>query len=144
MRFNVDSAIKTSEKFMLRLSGLATGSEEIAKKAIHEGAKVVADKMHANLLQALAGSKTSTGDLEASFGITPIKQDKNGNWNAKIGFHDVDRKGVPNQLKARALESGTSKQQAKPFVRPAINAARQQAMDAMDKTLDEEIKKQME
>ena len=110
------------DDFALALSRLSTQSDEIAKKAIYEGAKVVADKIKSNLEGVL--SSGATGDMLASFGVTPIERDSSGNWNAKIGFDGYDSKGVANQLKARVLESGSSKQQKKPFVRPAVNATK--------------------
>ena len=109
----------------------------MAKKAIYQGAKVVADKIS-------SGIPKDTGDLEKSFGITPIERDKDGNWNAKIGFDGYDSKGVPNQLKARAIESGTSKIQKRPFVRPAVNATKTKAVEAMKKIIDEETEKNNE
>lgn len=130
---------KKGDEYALKLSRLATGSEEVAKKAIYQGARVVANKIKANLEGIL--SPDATGDMLGSFGITPIERDKDGNWNAKIGFDGYDRKGIPNQLKARVLESGSSRQQKRPFVRPAVNATKKQAIEAMSKIIDEETKR---
>src|SRR5665648_585634 len=106
------------DEFALAISRLATDSDVIAKKAIYEGAKVIADKIKSNLDGVL--SPEASGELVASFGVTPIEKDASGNWNAKIGFDGYGRDGVANQLKARVLESGSSKQQKTPFVRPAV------------------------
>lgn len=127
---------KAGDDYALKLSKLATSSEEIAKKAIHEGASIVADAIRPRI-------PVDTGDLAASFGITPISKDENGNWNAKLGFDGYDRKGTANQVKARAIESGTSKMQKRPFVRPAVNASKAQAVAAMERVIDEETKKIM-
>lgn len=132
---------KAGDEYALKLSRLSRSYEETAKKAIYAGAGIVADKIHENLEGVL--SDESTGQLEASFGITPILQDKNGDWNAKVGFDGYDSKGVPNQLKARALESGTSTQRKRPFVAPAVRATRKAAQQAMGKVIDEEFEKQM-
>lgn len=136
---------KPGKEYMAKLSKLSAGADEIAKKAIYKGAGIVADSVRTHLHQVLGESETSTGDLEASLGISPIQQDANGDWNAKVSFSGYDRKGVPNQLKARVLESGTSSQRMRPrpFVRPAVNATKVQAKEAMDKVIDEEIKKIM-
>ena len=91
----------------------------------------------------LAGSEQSTGALEASLGITPVAMDRDGFWNAKIGFDGYDAKGVPNQLKARVMESGTSTIRKRPFVRPAVNAKKKDAIEAMQRVIDEEIEKIM-
>lgn len=133
---------KSGDEYALKLSRLATsGQEAIAKKAIYAGAKIVADKIRSNLEAVV--SKKASGELAGSFGIASIDRDSNGNYNTKLGFDGYDRKGVPNQLKARALESGTSTQPKRPFVRPAVNATKNAAKDAMAKVIDEETEKFM-
>lgn len=122
------------DDYVLKLSKLGTTSEEIAKKAIYEGAKIVADEIKAR-------TPKDSGDLADSLGITPMSRDDNGDWNAKVGFDGYDSRGVPNQLKARVAESGTSTQKKKPFVRPAVNATRKTAIKEMERIIDEEIKK---
>src|SRR5665648_1281930 len=72
------------DEFALAISRLATDSDVIAKKAIYEGAKVIADKIKSNLDGVL--SPEASGELVASFGVTPIEKDASGNCNAKIGF----------------------------------------------------------
>ena len=52
-------------------------------------------------------------------------------------------KGLPNQLLARAIESGSSVRQKKPFVRPAVTATKKQAIAEMEKIIDEEVEKSM-
>jgi len=108
-----------SEDFVLKLSKFETQFDETAKKAIQAGADIIADKIKSNLEEVL--SEEATGQLVASFGITPIKKDRDGNWNAKVGFDGYDSNGVANQLKARVLESGSKKKRKRPFVRPAVN-----------------------
>ena len=132
-------SFKAGDEFALALSHLATGSEEIAKKAIYEGANIIADKIKSNLEGVL--SDEATGELVDSFGVTPIDRDADGNFNAKIGFDGYDSKGVANQLKARVIESGTSKKQKHPFVRPAVNATKKQAVARMGEIITEEIRK---
>lgn len=131
------------DEYMLKLSQLAAGSEEIAKKAVYAAADIVTDKIRENLTANLAGSEQSTGALEASLGITPIQVDRDGFINAKVGFDGYDEKGVPNQLKARVMESGSSKVQKRPFVRPAVNATKKAAQDEMQRVVNEELEKIM-
>lgn len=131
------------EDYALRLSALADRSDATAKRAIYEAAGIVADRIRANLNANLAGSTQSTGALADSLGVTSVSLDRNGNWNAKIGFDGYDEKGVPNQLKARVMESGSSKVKKRPFVRPAVNATKKAAVEAMQKVIDEEIEKTM-
>ena len=127
------------EDYALKLSKMATDSEEIAKKAIYEGSKIVADKIKSNLGGVL--SPEATGDLLESFGVTPISKNKDGDWNAKIGFDGYDEKGVANQLKARVMESGTSTRTKHPFVRPAVNSTKKRVIQKMGEVIDEELKK---
>mgnify|MGYP002800314477 CR=1 FL=1 len=139
---------KAGDAYAAKLSKLSSGADEIAKKAIYKAAGIVADQIKKNLHAVL--SNNATGELENSLGITKIKVDKDGNHNAKIGFDGYGSrktkaypKGIPNQLKARALESGTSTEPKRPFVRPAVKQTKKQAEQAMNQVIDEEIKKRM-
>lgn len=134
---------KDGDEYALRLMKTANRSEELMKKSIYAGAKVVADKIRANLEANLSGSEASTGALAASLGITPITEDRSGFWNAKIGFDGYDERGVPNQLKARVMESGSSRVKKRPFVAPALRASRKTALEAMAKVIDDEMQKNM-
>ena len=122
-----------------KLSRLSQDAGNVAKEAVYAGAGVVADQIRANLRRVLSGQ--STGDLEASLGITPISMDNKMVWNAKVGFDGYDSKGVPNQLKANVLESGSSRQPKRPFVRTAVTASRKRAVEAMERVVDEAIEK---
>ena len=97
------------EDYMLRLEKLADRSEETIKMAIYEGAGTLTDQIRENLEANLSGSEQSTGALEASLGISPVIQDRDGVWNAKIGFDGYDEKGVPNQLKAGSWKADPAK-----------------------------------
>lgn len=133
-------AIRGIEEYAMKLSRLGADAPKIAKKVVMAGADPVADEIRRNLQKNLSGSQYSTGDLLDSFGVAPPDVDRSGNTNTKIGFEGYDRKGVPNALKARAMESGTSTQPKKPFVRPAVNKMKKKAIEEMGKTLDAEIK----
>ena len=109
------------DDFAIKLDKLSSGADEIAKKAVYAGAKIVADAINSNLHGVLSGK--STGALASSFGIASIKKDGEG-WNTRIGFDGYDSKGVPNALKARVLESGTSRMKKRPFVGPAVRATK--------------------
>ena len=125
----------------VKLSQLGRASADIGKKAVKAGVGILADQVRKNLEKNLQGSKYSTGDLLDSLGVTPVGVDKNGVYNAKVGFSGYDRKGVPNALKARAMESGTSRQPKKPFLRPAIQATKEKIEKTMEDVIDNEIQK---
>ncbi len=129
------------DEFALKLSRLDQETDEIAKKAIKAGSNIAADAVRSNLEGVLSGK--STGDLEDSFGITPVDRDNKGDWNARIGFHGYDRKGVANQLKARVLNSGSKLlgRKGKPFFRLAIKNTEKRVKEEMGRVVDLEIKK---
>jgi HK97 gp10 family phage protein len=129
------------QDYFQKLEKFGRDAPEIAKKIVMVGAAPVADQIRSNLKANLRGSEYSKGDLLDSLGIAPPDVDRNGNTNTKIGFDGYDKEGTPNQLKARAMESGTSKQKKKPFVRPAVKKTKEIAIRAMEKALDEELKK---
>lgn len=135
--------------------------DEPLEKAVAAGAAVVADQIKANL-EALpeeefrklgegeifrglpAGQKK---DLVDSFGLTPIEKDKNGFIHTKAGFDGYGSfptnaypQGVPNQLLARSAESGSSVRQKTPFVEPAVNETRKEAVETMNAVLEDEFK----
>lgn len=125
----------------MQLSQLEGRSVEIGKKAVTAGAGVLADQVRLNLKKNLASSRYTTGDLIGSLGVTHADVDKKGVINAKVGFSGYDRKGVANQLKARVIESGSSTQKKKPFLRPAINKTKKQVEQTMQEIIDNEIQK---
>lgn len=151
-------AIKGLDEYMQKLSSLGAKMPEVAKRAVRAGANPVADEirkgLEANIKDpAYAGLDPgggifgvkhnygkSTGDLLNSLGVTPPDIDKKGVINCKIGFAGYDRKGVPNALKARAMESGTSRLRKRPFIRPAVNRAKQRALNEMQKSIDADLK----
>lgn len=144
--------IKGADELALKLSKLGGDVKELTKKVIWAGANPVADEVRKNLEanindpsyvgkgDGVFKTTESTGDLLDSMGVAPPSRDKNGNTNTKIGFEGYDRNGVPNALKARAMESGTSVLKKRPFVRPAVNKMKKRAIDEMSKKFDEEMK----
>lgn len=160
-------AFKGLQEYELKLSKLPGSTREIAEKAVYEGAKIVADEVKKNLnalnvtTQRLAirayANQTPTYITEdakdaliASFGITPLRDDK-GYYNVKVGFDGYNNvitkkypKGQPNNLIARACESGSSAMIKQPFMRTAVSASKKQAEEKMAEILSAEIKKIME
>lgn len=143
------------------LKKLGKRAEEIEGRAIYEGAKIVADEVRKGIdsLPVISGYGTENrplpGGVTASqkeglqdgFGVTPIGT-QNGFLNVQVGFDGYNStrtkefpQGQPNQLIARGAESGTSWKQKHPFVRPAVNRARNPALKKMEETIDKEIEK---
>ncbi len=132
--------VKGTSDYAKKLDKLAANAPKVAKEMVYAAAGIVADEISNHLNDNLSDSEVSKGDLLDSFGIAAIDVDKRGNTNTKIGFDGYDSKGVANALKARAMESGTSTQPKKPFVRPALNKSKDRAIDEMGKVLDAEFK----
>lgn len=132
--------IKGFDEYADKLSKLGSAAPEIAKRAVRAGINPLADEVRKGLEKNLQNSKYSTGDLLDSLGVTPVSVDKNGVYNAKVGFSGYDRKGVPNALKARAMESGTSTQPKKPFMRPAVSRAKKRVLEEMEKSIDADLR----
>lgn len=156
---------RASEEYEIMLSKLAAESPEIIKSAIFAGARVLADSIKAKL-NALPTDKfrflrngnkfsgptqSEKNDLIESFGVTPISKNKNGNWSAKIGFDGYGStptpkypNGVPNQLVARSVDSGSSIRKKTSFMRHGIASAKSAAQEAMAAATDEGIQKTFE
>lgn len=129
------------DDYIKLLENIETKRSSIIKPAVYDGAAVVVEEVKKNLRRVV--SSESTGDLERSMGLTKM-QDSDGFVHTKLGFDGYDRNHHPNVLKARALESGTSKQRKKPFIRPAVNKCKADVVQTMAATVDKRIKKIMD
>lgn len=140
--------IQMPEEFLQKVSRLAEKTDEIVPKVLKAGGAVVLPKVKSNL-QAAVGTNTkyksrSTGELVDALGITSPKQDKDGNFNVKIGFAEPRKdsgksKSISNAMLAGILEYGKSGQPPKPFLKPAKTAAKKPCIAAMTETLEKEI-----
>lgn len=133
------------DDFIRKLSLLQSGYDDVVGEVLKEGVKPLYDQAKSNLEKVIgAGTKEkskSSGDLVKSLRTTKPYLDGKEDWQIKVGCTGYDRKGVANPLKAAVLEHGSSKQTAKPWVRPAAREAKSACIDAMQKALDEEVQK---
>ena len=114
-------------------------ARSVLKYAVYPGAGIVADAIRSS-----AEAHKDTGDLVNSLALSTMRDD-DGYINTKIEFAGYDRKGVPNAIKAAALESGTSRgQKATHFISHAVKGAQERAVQAMSKALDDKIGQIME
>ena len=149
-------------EYIAYLQSIASVTGEAIGAGVYAMAEVVADKVRANI-QALPTvsneaniatyrqgysrlSEPEKKGLLDGFGVSPM-QDDGGYKNVKLGFdgyNGVKTKkypnGQPNALIARVTESGSSYRQKTPFVRPAVNASRKEALEkgreAVDRVLE--------
>jgi len=136
---------KMPEEFLLKVSRLAEKTDEIIPKVLGAGAEVVYDKVKSNL-SSVVGKNTkvksrSTGELESALGVSPAKQDRNGNFNVKIGFAEPRSDGGSNAKLANILEYGKHGQPPKPFLKPAKSRSKDACIEAMTNKLESEIEK---
>lgn len=137
--------VKMPEEFLLKLSRLGSNTDAVAEKVLEAGGEVVLTKVRSNL-SSVVGSGTkyasrSTGELEASLGLSPVKADWDGNHNIKVGFSEPRSDGGSNAKLANILEYGKHGQPAKPFLKPAKSASRAECIHVMKQKLDEEVAK---
>lgn len=136
---------KGIDKYIQNMTNLALESEEITKRGVYDGMKVVADAIVANIGSIPTGKGVSEADKEAlrsGFGISHI-ENRGGTINAKTGFAGRNSKGQKNASVARSIESGTSYRTKYSFVGTAGRAAKAAAEQAIAKTIDDEINKRM-
>ena len=136
--------VKMPDELLEKLSRLGTESDAIAERVLEVGGDIVVSKVKSNL-SAVIGSgvkfdSRSTGELERSLGVSPVKIDKYGNSNIKIGFTEPRSDNESNAKIANIIEYGKSGQPAKPFLKPAKSATRTACMNAMKQKLEQEVK----
>ena len=137
--------MKMPEEFLLKLSKLGSSTDAIAERVLEAGGEVVLSKVKSNL-SSVIGKGTqfdsrSTGELERSLGLTPVKLDRNGNYNIKIGFSEPRSDGGSNAKIANIIEYGRHGQPAKPFLKPAKSATKSSCEEAMKRKFQEEVDK---
>ena len=152
---------KGLDNYIAYLQSINAVTDEMIGEAVYDMAKVVADKVRANIeaLPAVSNEaniatykkgysrlsdKEKQGLLDG-FGVSPM-QDDGGYINVKLGFDGYNSvktkkypQGQPNALIARVTESGSSYREKTPFMRPAVNDSKKQAEQAGQMKIDEKI-----
>ena len=135
--------IQMPDEFLERLSRLGGRTDAVAERVLEAGGEVVLAKVKSALSAAVGkGTKyksRSTGELEGAIGLSPVKQDRDGNHNIKIGFSEPHSGSVTNAQLANMIEYGKSGQAARPFLKPAKSASKAACMEAMQRVLKEEV-----
>ena len=135
--------IQMPEDFLLKLARLGEKTDEILPKVLEAGGEVVEAKVKDNL-QAVIGHGTkeesrSTGELLSALGVSAARQDKDGNFNVKIGFSEPRPDGKSNAMIAGVLEYGKHGQTPKPFLKPAKSQSKNAAIEAMKAKFESEV-----
>lgn len=139
------AAFKMPEEFLNKLAALGDTADELIPKVLEAGSEVVYQKVKSNLSSVIGTNpKTegrSTGELERSLGISPVKVDRDGIYNVKIGFSEPRSDGKSNAMLANILEYGKHGQPPRPFLKPAKTQSKSECIDAMKTKLESEMNK---
>lgn len=137
--------IKMPDEFLQKLSRLGSDFDEVAESVLEAGGEVVLSRVKGNLAGVVGqGTKydsRSTGELEASLGLSPAKLNRDGNHDVKIGFVEPRKDGGSNAKLANILEYGRHGQPAKPFLKPAKTQSKSAAISAMQQKFEEEVER---
>ena len=138
-------SIQMPTNFLEKISALGERTDEIVARVLEAGGEVMLAKVKSNL-QSVIGKDTkypsqSTGELVDALGVSPVKLDRAGNANVKIGFAEPRSDGSSNAMIANVIEYGKAGQPPKPFLAPAKSAAKKECIATMVAALDEEISK---
>ena len=137
--------MKMPEDFLLKISKLGSNFDRVADTVLQAGGEVVLKKVKSNLSSVIGrGTKyksRATGELAQSLGLSPVKLNREGNHDIKIGFSEPRSDGGSNAKIANILEYGKHGQPAKPFLKPAKSAAKAECIRVMEQTLKEEVEK---
>lgn len=133
------------EDFLLKLSRLQDRTDDIIPRVLKAGGEVVEAKIKSNL-QSVIGKGTkeesrSTGELVSALGVSSAKQDRDGNFNVKVGFSEPRPDGKSNAMVAGVLEYGKHGQPPKPFLKPAKSASKKACVDTMVSAFEKEVEK---
>ena len=139
------TTFKMPEDFLMKLSRLGEKTDEIIPHVLKAGGEVVEAKVKSNL-QSIVGNGTkedsrSTGELVSALGVSSARQDRDGNFNVKVGFSEPRGDSKSNAMVAGVLEYGKHGQPPKPFLKPAKTASKNTCVEAMIRAFEEEVDK---
>jgi len=152
--------IHVSDELELKLSRMYTHTDDICKKAIYEGAKVMADAMKAEIDALPVDDSKHEWDkmrsgirtiqkigLQKSFGVAPFRE-SNGVWDTHLGFEGYNEMvsnyytGQANSMIARSVNAGTSFLRANPFIDRTSRNFGMKARERMEEVIKEELAKE--
>jgi len=141
------------DELAAKIAKLAERTDEISEKALKAGGEVVLGAAKRNLAAVIGKTKysRSTGELLSSLGLSPMKIDRDGNPNVRVGFNEPRRKQTAakgkrsyhvatNAMIANVIEYGRhGKQSPKPFMKPAQSSSKSTCKAAMIAAFEREI-----
>lgn len=132
---------KGFEEYSEKFKKLGKNTVGIIKYSIYPGAGVVKEAIQKN-------APKDSGDLRKSVQLQKMETDETGFTYTKVIFDGYDSKGVPNSLKARALESGHSNREGKKvgkhaFIRKSVDSVKKEAISKMENALNKKLDEYM-
>ena len=118
-------------------------SDEIYKEMISAGQEIMKTSIESG-----ASKHVVTGHMVSSLITTKPVLNKDGDWVGRVKFSGSDgvyitkagkKYDMTNWYKAFRIEYGTSKQRAKPFVRPAIKSCSKDITNKWEKIFERKI-----
>lgn len=92
-------------------------------------------------IQRAAQKHVKTGSMANSVKCSKPIINRAGDAVGRVKFYGKDKNGMQNWYKAIWIEYGTKKQDADPFVRPAIKNCENSVKTAMQKIFDQKAKR---
>lgn len=132
--------VEMPKSLMDKLDRIARESG-LPQKMIKAGLDVMEPEVKRRLQTSIQDKNESNGPLVESLKQSEPRMNSKGEWRGSLYFDGYDERGVPNDRKAMSMEWGTSKQVAKPFLRPAKEAKKSEAEAAMQAIFDAEVQK---
>lgn len=120
----------------------AMNCDEALEDALNAGADEAQALMEPSLRSVLSVTHQN-GELVNALGKTKVRKDFNDNHNIKVGFSEPRSDGGVNAKIANILEHGSSHQKARPWLKPIKKQIEINAVEAINKKFDEEIKKKI-
>lgn len=131
------------------LNRLSDQSEGIIKRAIYDGAGIMADAVRANIDTIKSGGpsdwerrRRETQKTGLRAGLTTFKiEEAGGTIAGGVGFDGYNELGQANRMIARVFNSGTSFSSKQPFFDRAIRRSRYAARQKVVSEIENEIDK---
>lgn len=128
----LDELIKVLDK-------MGAAGQQIAEKAVIAGGNVILNRMKGKIYTVLK-RRSSPSALDQLSMSEPMK-DKKGNTAVYVGVGPDD---ISDIYYLKFSEYGSAHEPAKPWMRPAFDEAKEEAIKAMEKTVNDELVRMFE
>lgn len=129
----------------LEIDRISANADQILSEALSEAAEAMTDQVvRPSLRKSIQNtSNRSTGELYNSLGVSPVKVDREGVYNVKVGFREPRSDGKANAMIANVLEYGSEDhhQPARPWLRPVKSKAQKVFALEFEKIYDQKVKR---